>query len=119
MEFVTQAEEITTFLLIPLLSIGIFLIISMIEILEKHNELLFITKNHKYNKHDFIMPGLIAVFVFILFYGSFWFLEDWFNSLPSYIRDCDLGSICHNKELEQAQARKDFLKLITKWLNFK
>ena len=118
MQFASPAEELTLFLLIPIFSIAIFFIISLIEILDKHNEILFISRPHKYSKSDFLIPGIIAIFTFLIFYGLYFPAQEYFDSLPIIEKpSCDLGSICHNKELEaHAQYQKNF-KLITKWLN--
>jgi len=117
LEFVSPAEELTAFLLIPILSISIFLLVAFIEILNKYDEILFITKNHSYNKNDFLIPGIIAIFIFLLFYGVFWHLENFFNSLPVNDYDCGLNSICHNKTLADQETRKEIIKLITFWEN--
>lgn len=82
MEFVSQAEALTAFLLLPFLSVGIFFIISFIEILIKYDEILLVTKNHQYSKIDFIIPLIAGVFVFILFFSVYFLLDDYLNSLP-------------------------------------
>ncbi len=116
MEFVSDSEYITTLLLIPIFSIGLFLIISFLEILEKHGEILFLNKKHAYTNKDFIFPLVLAVLVGLGFYLMYFELQDYFNSLPPYIPEpCGLGSECHNKELANSKAYKDFFKLLTSW----
>ena len=117
MEFVSDSEYITTLLLIPIFSIGLFLIISFIEILERHGEILFINKKHAYTNKDFIFPLFLAVLVGLGFYMMYFELQDYFNSFPPVVYDCGLGSECHNKELTDKKALKDFFKLLTSWLN--
>ncbi len=75
MEFVSDSEYITTLLLIPLFSFGLFLIISFLEILEKHGEILFIDKKHNYTNKDFILPLALAVLVGGGFYWFFFILD--------------------------------------------
>jgi hypothetical protein len=82
MEFVSDSEYITTLLLIPIFSIGLFLLIAFIEILDKHGEILFINKKHAYTNKDFIFPLVLAVLVGLSFYGLYFELEDYFNSFP-------------------------------------
>lgn len=68
MIFHSQAEFITMLLLIPIFSVGLFIIISFIEIVNKYGEILFITKPHKYNKSDFLIPLIVALFAGLFIY---------------------------------------------------
>ena len=95
MEFVSDSEYITTLLLIPVFSAGIFLTISFLEILDKHGEILFISKTHNYSNKDFIFPFILAVLVGLFFYGFYFHAEDYFNSFPPTTPDpCVLDPVC-------------------------
>lgn len=117
LEFVSLEEEISTYVLFGFVSFLIFLITAFIEILERHNEILFISRKHKYNKKDFILPCGVGVFVFLLFFGVGNNFYDLMASIPQTPIDCGLGSDCHNKELAQLEARKEFINFITSWGN--
>lgn len=69
MEYASGSEFIISLLLIPVFSLALFLLISFIEILDKHDEILFLNKTHTYTNKDLILPLIIAVTVGLLFYA--------------------------------------------------
>jgi len=82
MEFVSQAEYITTLLLIPVFSAGIFLTISFLEIFEKYGEIIFINKKHAYTNKDLIFPLIFAILIGFTFYLIFFVFTDMVQELP-------------------------------------
>ncbi len=82
MEFVSDSEYITTLLLIPVFSAGLFLTIAFLEILEKYDEILFINKIHAYTNKDFIFPLIFAVLIGLTFYMIFFEMQDYLSSFP-------------------------------------
>jgi len=85
MEFVSDSEYITTLLLIPVFSAGLFLVVAFLEILEKHGEILFINKKHAYTNKDLIFPLIFAVLVGLGFYMLYFEMQDYFNSFPPVV----------------------------------
>lgn len=85
MEFVSDLEYFSTLLLIPIFSLGIFLILSFIEILDRHGEILFINKKHDYTNKDFILPLLLAILIGLFFYGFYFGLDSYIRSLPPVV----------------------------------
>ena len=75
MEFVSDSEYITALLLIPIFSAGLFLLVSFMEILERHGEILFINKIHAYTNKDFIFPLLLAVLVGLFFFWLYFVID--------------------------------------------
>ena len=82
MEFVSDSEYITTLLLIPVFSAGLFLTIAFLEIFEKYDEIIFINKKHAYTKKDFFFPLIFAVLIGLTFYMIFFEMQDYLNSFP-------------------------------------
>ncbi len=85
MEFASDSEYITTLLLIPVFSAGLFLTIAFLEILEKHGEILFINKKHAYTNKDFIFPLVLAILFGLIFYGIYFELQNYFESIPPVV----------------------------------
>ncbi len=85
MEFVSDSEYITTLLLIPVFSAGLFLAIAFLEILEKHGEILFINKKHDYTNKDLIFPLIFAVLIGLIFYVVFFEMQDYLDSFPPVV----------------------------------
>ncbi len=122
MEFVSDLEYITTLILIPIFSAGLFFIISFIEILERHGEILFIDKKHVYTNKDFILPFVLAVLIGLFFYGFYFELEPYFKSFPPVVippQPCeeflDFANVTNHKLcIEEYLKSKDLFLLIEK-----
>ena len=119
MEFVSDSEYITALLLIPIFSAGLFLLISFLEILEMHGEILFINKTHAYTNKDFIFPLLLAVLVGLFFYWFYFMAGDYVEALPPSTPDpCTADPICDRQQREKRiDTFPKLFKLLTSWIN--